>query len=50
MIENFENFNRRGSNWRFVRVLKLEIQFVECKPLGGSSWFSLPEKLGEKML
>ena len=48
MIEKLENFNRRGSNWKFEKVLKLEIQFVKWKPLGGGSWLPLPDVLVNK--
>ena len=62
MIENLENFNRRGSNWTFERVIRLEIHFVRWKPLRGSSsnlrgssstlrgssWIALPPELEKK--
>ena len=48
MIENLENFNRRGSNWVFERVIRLEIHFVRWNPLRGSSWIALPPALKEK--
>ena len=48
MIENLENFNRRGSNWVFERVIRLEIHFVRWKPLRGSSWIALPPDLENK--
>ena len=48
MISNLENFNRRGSNWVFERVILLEIHFVRWKPLRGSSWIALPPDLEKK--
>ena len=48
MIEKMENFNQRGSNWVFKRVIRLEIHFVRWKPLKGSSWIPLPAKLENK--
>ena len=48
MISNLENFNRRGSNWTFERVIRLEIHFVRWKPLRGSSWIALPPELEKK--
>ena len=48
MISNMENFNQRGSNWFFKRVIRLEIHFVRWNPLKGSSWIPLPAKLENK--
>ena len=48
MISNLENFNRRGSNWMFKKVIRLEIHFVRWKPLKGSSWIPLPVNLENK--
>ena len=48
MISNMENFNRRGSNWMFKNVIRLEIHFVRWNPLKGSSWIPLPAKLANK--
>ena len=48
MIENLESFNRRGSNWVFERVIRLEIHFVRWNPLRGSSWIALPPDLENK--
>ena len=48
MLESMAAFQNRGSNWRFRRVMKLEINTVEYKPLRGSSYFSLPPVLAAK--
>ena len=48
MIEAMENYNKRGSNWIFKRVIRLDVNFVRWKPLGGSTWIPLPEKLAQK--
>ena len=53
MIEAMENYNKRGSNWIFKRVIRLDVNFVRWnplggKPLGGSAWIPLPEKLAQK--
>ena len=48
MIEAMEYYNKRGSNWIFKRVIRLDVNFVRWKPLGGSTWFPLPEKLAQK--
>ena len=48
MNEKLENFNKNGSNWRFKKVLRLEIQFVRWKPLGAGSWMPLPKCVENK--
>ena len=48
MMERKANFQRHGSNWRFVSVLELEVHMVEYIPLKGSSWIELPEALKGK--
>ena len=48
MIEAMENYNKRGSNWIFKKVIRLDVNFVLWKPLGGSAWIPLPAKLAHK--
>ena len=58
MIEAMENYNKRGSNWIFKKAIRLEVNFVRWKPLGGkplggkplggSGWIPMPEKLAQK--
>ena len=48
MIEAMENYNKRGSNWIFKRVIRLDVNFVRWKPLGGSAHIPMPEKLASK--
>ena len=48
MIEAMENYNKRGSNWIFKKVIRLDVNFVRWNPLGGSAWIPLPEKLAQK--
>ena len=48
LMEKMENFNRRGSNWNFEKVIRLEIHFFSWKPLGGSRWIPLPPALANK--
>ena len=53
MIEAMENYNKRGSNWIFKRVIRLNVNFVrwdplDSKPLSGSAWIPLPTKLANK--
>src|SRR6218665_798916 len=46
--ETMGNFQMRGSNWRFMAVVKLDINTVTYKPLKGSSYISLPVELANK--
>ena len=43
-----QNFNQRGSNWRFERVLSLDIHFTDFQPLRGSTFLPLPSKISTK--
>ena len=46
--ERIQNFNQRGSNWRFQRVLFLDVHFTDFIPLRGSIYFPLPKKIATK--
>ena len=46
--ERIQNFNQRGSNWRFERVLSLDIHFTDFQPLRGSTFLQLPKKIRDK--
>ena len=46
--ENIANLQRRGSNWQFVSINRLEIRLGDWKPLGGSSFIPLPKKIRNK--
>ena len=46
--ERIQNFNQRGSNWRFQRVLSLDVHFTDFIPLRGSTYFPLPKKIATK--
>ena len=48
MIAKMENYNKRGSNWVFKRVIRLDVNFARWNPLRGSSWIPLPVKLANK--
>ena len=47
--ERIQNFNQRGSNWRFERVLSLDVHFTDFIPLRGSTFLSLPRKIATNM-
>lgn len=47
-MENIGTFQRRGSNWQFVSVNKLEIHLVDFQPLSGTVFLPLPTKLSGK--
>ena len=46
--ERIQNFNQRGSNWRFERVLSLDTHFTDFQPLRGSTFLPLPSKISTK--
>ena len=46
--ERIQNFNQRGSNWRFQRVLSLDAHFTDFQPLRGSTFLPLPRKIATK--
>ena len=46
--EIIQNFNQRGSNWRFQRVLFLDFHFTDFIPLRGSTFLPLPKKIRDK--
>ena len=46
--ERIQNFNQRGSNWRFERVLSLDVHFTDFQPLRGSTFLPLPRKISTK--
>ena len=48
MEERIQNFNQRGSNWRFQRVLFLDAHFTDFIPLRGSTFIPLPRKIASK--
>ena len=45
LIELTETQELTGSGWVFVRFKNLEVHMARFKPLKGSSYFPLPEKL-----
>src|SRR6218665_531263 len=46
--ETMANFQMRGSNWRFMAIVKLDVNTVAHKPLKSSSYISLPVELANK--
>ena len=46
--ERIQNFNQRGSNWRFQRILSLDVHFTDFQPLRGSTFIPLPKKIRDK--
>ena len=46
--ERIQNFNQRGSNWRFQRVLSLDVHFTDFQSLRGSTFLPLPRKIATK--
>jgi len=48
ITKTMANFQMRGSNWKFIAVVKLDVNTVTYKPLKGSSYISLPVELANK--
>ena len=48
MKERIPELETKGSGWIFQRVSTLQIHLAKYKPLKGSSYFELPEKLALK--
>src|SRR6218665_3268387 len=46
--ETMANFQMRGNNWRFMAIVKLDVNTVTYKPLKGSSYILLPVELANK--
>ena len=46
--ENIASFQQRGSNWRFVAVIQLEIHLVDYNPLSGTAHMPLPIHWGDE--
>ena len=46
--ERIQNFNQRGSNWRFQRVLSLDVHFTDFQPFRGSTFLPPPRKIKTK--
>ena len=46
--ERIQNFNLRGSNWRFQSVLSLDFHFTDYLPLRGSSYIEPPKLIKDK--
>ena len=48
VLESLAKFQRQGSNWRFLFVLRLDLHTVKYVPLGGSSYIPIPKFLAAK--
>ena len=46
--ERIQNFNQRGLNWIFQRVLFLDVHLTDFIPLRGSIFFPLPKNIRDK--
>ena len=47
-LEHMANFQRMGSNWRFVRVNQVELHFIGYDPLRAGARFEIPACLKAK--
>src|SRR5271156_816226 len=48
ILETIANFQMRGSNWRFLAVVKMDVNTAIYKPLKGKSYIQLPSVLANK--
>ena len=48
ILENMTTFQRQGSGWTYHSIVKLTIDTVKYKPLGGSSYIPLPKDIADK--
>ena len=46
--ERIQHFNQRGRNWRFQRVISLDVHLAEFRLLKGSSHIKLPDYFQKK--
>ena len=47
-LEHMATFQRRGANWRFVRVMQAELHFADFNTLRAGTWIPLPASLRNK--
>ncbi|XP_065681600.1 uncharacterized protein LOC136095231 [Hydra vulgaris] len=47
--KSMASFQRTKSNWRFVSVVEMNINFIEYKPIKGKSYIPLPKELAAKI-
>ena len=50
IFEAIANYNHKGSNWVFKRVISLDIHTVKYEPLRGNSYIPLPDVLQRRRL
>ena len=48
VLENSVKYNKMGSNCRLSNILRMDINFIDYKPLSGSSYIELPNDLKNK--
>ncbi|CAG2190062.1 unnamed protein product [Mytilus edulis] len=44
-FKSFDEYIARGSGWTLKHVIRMEIQTLQYRPIGGSNYFPLPESL-----
>ena len=47
-LEHMVAFQRRGSNWRFFRVIQAQLHLADFNPLRAGTWILLPASLRNK--
>ena len=48
IIEKIATFQNEGSQWRFYKVIRLELHTVSYNPSRGGTWIPLPKELANK--
>jgi len=44
-FQSFDEYIARGSGWTLKRILHMEVYTMQYRPIGGSSYFPLPDAL-----
>ena len=44
-FQSFDEYIARGSGWTLKRILHMEVYTIQYRPIGGSSYFPLPDAL-----
>ena len=48
VLNNYLDYQRQGSNWKLDHIIELTIHLAKYRPIGGSTYIRLPDKLRNK--
>ncbi|XP_064653079.1 uncharacterized protein LOC135503432 [Lineus longissimus] len=48
MLKDLKNLVQKGSGWKLIEVIKIELHTINYTPLSGSSYIPLPDKIQNK--